>query len=549
MGKLRKWLTYILPILAMLFAFIGYALEGTDLYHAFLTSFKFVGTGSPFEPSNVFIEIARWCGIFFGASLLFAFLEAVLSRITSNVAIKRALSQKDPVAFHGDDAMAEHVATCCGKRAVFSDEPDSFKCNTQVLLYSDDTKALEFYTEHAKELAEVDRVIINLDSTRADSLRDTNIYPLNLADICAQRYWAQHPATENEKILLIGSGSYANSLITWGLLANVLSKESGITYSVIGNFDAYRMLHERVVEAAELCADKLVFLDGDWSKHTDLIREAGLAGEGGRVIVCLSPEESVHVASVIVDAGMCKRVHLRTTSSACSALFGDQAKARNPKEVIYFGTVEELCTPAVILEESQFRGGKICDLVYTCQGETCNACPYHPEFNPVSDDTDSEVHEAEGARRLKAIDVDRCLACETFNRHWRNWSGFVRQSNYAVAVHDNHKVELLKEYGIDVRGLSQQECVDAYSKLPEDARARLQEIEHLRWMRFHYLYNWRYAEKRDDTLRLHNCLVPYDELSDYDKVKDADAYKFLAMRVNADNPTDTDRPSKDNRSE
>lgn len=50
----------------------------------------------------------------------------------------------------------------------------------------------------------------------------------------------------------------------------------------------------------------------------------------------------------------------------------------------------------------------------------------------------------------------------------------------------------------------------------------LAELVHECWCRFHYLNGWSYAEKRSDSAKQHNLLVPYKELSEEDKQKDMD---------------------------
>ena len=51
------------------------------------------------------------------------------------------------------------------------------------------------------------------------------------------------------------------------------------------------------------------------------------------------------------------------------------------------------------------------------------------------------------------------------------------------------------------------------------------ELEHIRWCRYHYLHNWKYAPVTDPAKRLHNCLVPFSELSEAEKLKDIEAIK------------------------
>ena len=54
-----------------------------------------------------------------------------------------------------------------------------------------------------------------------------------------------------------------------------------------------------------------------------------------------------------------------------------------------------------------------------------------------------------------------------------------------------------------------------------------QEMEHRRWMRFHQMYNWQYAPVRDNALRRHPLLLPYEQLSVPEQRKDAYAWEML----------------------
>lgn len=53
----------------------------------------------------------------------------------------------------------------------------------------------------------------------------------------------------------------------------------------------------------------------------------------------------------------------------------------------------------------------------------------------------------------------------------------------------------------------------------------LAELEHIRWCRYHYINNWRYGEKRDDSKRIHDCLIPFSDLSKEEIDKDVEAIK------------------------
>ncbi len=51
------------------------------------------------------------------------------------------------------------------------------------------------------------------------------------------------------------------------------------------------------------------------------------------------------------------------------------------------------------------------------------------------------------------------------------------------------------------------------------------ELEHIRRCRYYYINNRTYGEKCDDNKRIHNCLIPFSELSEAEIDKDIEAIK------------------------
>lgn len=51
------------------------------------------------------------------------------------------------------------------------------------------------------------------------------------------------------------------------------------------------------------------------------------------------------------------------------------------------------------------------------------------------------------------------------------------------------------------------------------------ELEHIRWCRYHYIHNWKYGVETDRSKRIHNCLIPFSELSEEEIIKDVEAIK------------------------
>lgn len=55
---------------------------------------------------------------------------------------------------------------------------------------------------------------------------------------------------------------------------------------------------------------------------------------------------------------------------------------------------------------------------------------------------------------------------------------------------------------------------------PGETLAVLSEAEHMRWMQSKLDDGWKYAHKTDKPNKLHNCLVPWEQLPEVEKEKD-----------------------------
>jgi len=87
---------------------------------------------------------------------------------------------------------------------------------------------------------------------------------------------------------------------------------------------------------------------------------------------------------------------------------------------------------------------------------------------------------------------------------WENLSGFKKRSNISAV-----------DYGAVIRN---------YINPPP--LEELANLEKIRWNRFHYINNWTYSPERDDTMKKHNLLKPFNEISEAEKQKDRDNIEY-----------------------
>ena len=109
---------------------------------------------------------------------------------------------------------------------------------------------------------------------------------------------------------------------------------------------------------------------------------------------------------------------------------------------------------------------------------------------------------------------------------WDDQTEDNKESNRWQADHLNIK---LRTMGFDAEGT---DVLDRVAEKPE-LLDRFAEMEHRRWQAALLIDGWTYApgDNKDSMKKTHPCLIPFDQLSDQDKSKDADAIRNIRNLV------------------
>ncbi|MBQ3972735.1 MAG: hypothetical protein II628_01085 [Lachnospiraceae bacterium] len=291
--------------------------------------------------------------------------------------------------------------------------------------------------------------------------------------ICARLYWARYPLTSPSEVIVIsGSGRYAEALLEQALIFNVIAPDQHISYHVIGDFENFRRNHPYLDQAFSVC-DQIEFHEGPWNRDFDILKKAD------RIIFCHDDPRS----------SMEEVTQLKRYCPTDAVLY---VRGSVPLEGIRaFGSPQVLCRPEYILRSGLYQMAIRLHRIYQ-----------------------DSVKDAPG---------------------WEELSGFLRRSNMASADHLLMKVRILlgpwEDEGAEGSLLPSREALQraarAYRALDQEGLDRCRRIEHERWMRFHLMNNWQYAEKRDNARRLHHLLLPYDQLSLPDQLKDNYAWELI----------------------
>ena len=292
-----------------------------------------------------------------------------------------------------------------------------------------------------------------------------------LPDALSRCYWQTHPLKKTESlVVLIGCGRYGSALLERALLTNVFEAGRNTVYHVFGDSLHFQTTHSVLVEALTTESsggDHLVFHREDWSENRALILQAD------RIILCTDfDEENLRLYATLKKWYVLQgTLHVR---------LGETIPG-----ILSFGGREEILTPEFVIKDAVNRRAVLMNDLY----------------NAGADDPTP----------------------------WNELSAFHKQSNIAAADHLMVKVRYLLDDD-SLTELTGETCRQAYARYRElyaEKEALFQEMEHRRWVRFSQMFNWQYAPVRDNSLRLHPLLIPFEQLPADEKKKDDFAWEML----------------------
>ncbi len=287
----------------------------------------------------------------------------------------------------------------------------------------------------------------------------------------SRQYWKEHPLRKDERVVaLIGCGDAGSALLERALMTNVFEPGRTVEYHVFGDSEGFAALHTEIVcalDGSDPKEDVLVFHPEDWTCARDVI------GRADRIIFSFDDDTDNLDAFEKLRSWYCSTgaVHVRLSDPVPG--------------IDSFGNREKSITPEFVMKDEVNRRAVLLNNIYN-----------------------------EGASRPV---------------EWRDLTPFLRQANIAAADHLIVKARYLLNRE-DLTELTRDDCRAAYDRFLElygSEEDILQEIEHRRWMRFYQMYNWRHDSGRDYSLRLHPQMLPYDQLTETERKKDAYAWEML----------------------
>lgn len=457
-----KWGTKLMFAAPMILGSIGYLNKyPRDYLDAMYNAISLYGLNYGPDFINPWLEAARWT-----APLATCGLIVVAFRSLSQKAANWwKLLHTDTIAIYGAGIEAESLEEDilkCGSHKVIRAE-NFVAAHTHVLMLDSDETVLRMFSQFLEQFQKGDRVYLRLEDFDPNALNcnELDLCPFSLSDLTAQSFWREHAPRMCERCA--GRESVTLCFIGDGIYGEKLL--------FVGLLQNIYDLNQRIE----------YHLFGNWEEFCALHFDwKSIASPRDEVFFHDSPwyeEWEILLQSdmiVLCDAACSANLHnaqrLYSLLPQCELymrLDDDKLVGSSilPKRIHIFGGLMDLCTEENILRE------RLLD----------SARKQHEKYRRDYPDSGIAV--------------------------WEELDAFTRQSNISSTMFYEVNQPLFDE---------------RMAGLEKNARDEIwREMEHIRWNRYHYLHNWRYAPgKKNRELRTHADLVPYADLSREDQEKD-----------------------------
>lgn len=485
-------------------------------------------------PLNAAVVIARWMAPLMTVATIITALSSFFESVRIWWKIRM---HKDTVVVHGDSDDIGTLMKNMGKQGIRSEKPITRLANRHILMFKEDYDMYRFMNENMEGFLADPKKKIYLCSEKISrgSYEQNQLVACNIAENCARGYWKKYPIRKmGERICIIGFGNYGQRLLTQGILTNVYSLDSRIEYHVAGDYHEFLTKHYkmdraiRIVRVAqdgtqttvgappvEDIGDVVYFYDGDWY---DMLAQVS---DFDRVILVYDEDaKNIEILNEVKTCFINNRYHVKLSDDRLVEMLwrNETSRKTGGGDVFTFGTNDELYDLDVILNDRLFYQAKMINAYYFAK--------YHDQRPPKE-----------------------YLGEPEFEADWEGLNTFTRYSNVAAADHIQVKLRILEEYLLMQKEakaghalsdeekdeilakLTDEELADFYTTLNDETQHTLWWIEHVRWCRYHFMNNWDYCAKRDNSRHLHHYLVSFDRLPEEIQSLDGEIYRALKVLV------------------
>lgn len=450
------------------------------------------------------LEVARWLAVFLTSALFYKVFIGFQMFVRGIFLFFRLHLDQDIVVIHGTQEKTKTICKAIGQKACENTLPVCFGARRHVIAFEDDAEGLQYICSHRDELlTRHKQIVFCCSSFESSDYQMSEIAVSNMAVNCARLYWEKNWISEEDvsNIAIIGFGRYGRAVLEQAFLVNVMDRKKPFRYYIYGGEkDAYLKNHPQLKEVLSFeegddTKDSVCFCGNVW--QLDMDRLKGM----DRIILCCDEEvENLRLLNSMLVMGVTARFDIRFGEDMIEQFIMIPERLKNEKQlprVKVFGRDEELYAQDVLFENSLLDRAK----------------QIHEKY---VENMDSSVIRKRYPSCASCRRSGPCADCPGKSATWEDLTPFEKKSNIASADHIPVKKQML-----ELQKIRKEEDAS------EEQRLALEKVEHIRWERLYYLYGWQYSPQRDDSRRLHDCLRPFDELTEEQKRRDWSGYQYL----------------------
>ncbi len=411
------------------------------------------------EDTNGIILLAELSAVLVTASVLFSILRSLQAEFRHFLC--RHFS--DSTAVYADNEIGREIIKTV-RHGYVSDRQDGLMEKTceHIIALSDDVESLQLYNENKGKLRDKKVYILlnQLDSSLLGAFKDpgeVNLHFINIYEVLAREYWRQNSLYDSRN-----QETVRIAIVGFGKVGRAIFK-----YGYMNNLYKKEQKFEYHIWGADPSdvrfLSRLPTANRDSiTMHTEDPKERLEEIAAMTRVILADGYDNLNLMQGILYRNNLVHLHCYFEEDPQLDYF---LKNRN---LVIFGDFEDILTEKNIKGETLYRMAKLLNYDYALRSAETK-CP---------DDFEDKM-EAE----------------------WRSLDGFKKGSNIARADH----------YWIELR-LREDE--------PNLSEEYFWEIEHMRWCRYHYIHHWVFNEKRNDAIRHHHLLIPYEKLQKEEQKKD-----------------------------
>lgn len=421
-------------------------------------------------PANLLIELARWLAPLTTAGVVLYTIRLLRKKLHNFFLYT---FRRRCIAVYGNASDKAIVLSRLGKYGV--DGGDEFVKAQKYILLDSEAANMEFYQLYCDRIPAKSTVYLRCRTFPNQSVIPPRVRLFDPAETAARLFWKKYCLYELSarnghrlQIVLIGFERLGQEILLTALQDNLFHPDQQITYHVFGAAEGFDKIQYQLSEIS----DPVIFHQEEWYDQLSLLNEA-------HAIIVAKQENQPKLLRNLQLAILQTPVYV---FSACQT--GVELLAGNEHFIPYDWKPETL-------DPENILGHRLYERAMRINGRYAHLYHKVPET--------PEHIEAE----------------------WDKLNSFLRYSNISSA--DYHEIQL--------QILAYEHLEQELSKLPQEWMERLSELEHMRWCRYHYLFNWRFGVpqqgRKDNRLRIHADLIPYQKLTEAEKEKDRENLRVM----------------------